>query len=269
MTNCLYECKSRFPSTQKYHVLPFSASALELTLPPGIVCDGCNAFFSKLEKYFVERHPGSSRRLLGVKETRKGKPPVFESQAGVATRKDGPRAATLDIPLNELKYDQLPNGDFLLTGLFKPKPFDSVKIGRLLTKIAVEYLVRFRGEGELDPFEEQFKPLREYARFGPRGLKFLWFAWKRTQEPQQLPRVVRIQEKGEPAVALLCRISLPGVAYLVPLLPLVAPGAICANLAGWRVVEKAGEVQLEPERIQLILGRVPASGPPDSGSAAK
>lgn len=269
MTECLYECGSGASLTQEYHILPFSTSALELRLAPGIVCDNCNAYFSQLEKYFVERHPGSSQRLLGVRKTRKGKPPVFESEAGVATRHEGIDTFTFDFPLNELRHEQLPNGDLLLTGVFKPRPFDSVTIGRVLAKIAVEYLVGLRGEEHLDPFGEQFKPLREYARFGPRGLKFLWFAWKRTQEQQQLPRVIRVQDKGEPVVAVLCRISLPGVAYLVSLPPFVAPIAICPNLAGWHVVETAGELQPEPETIEVTLKCVPASCPPDSENPVK
>lgn len=256
---CLYKCGSGVPSTQEYHVYPLSGSALDVRLVKGVVCDKCNAYFSKLEAYFIARPPGASARLLHVRQTRKGKPPKFESRAGTATRRDQPGNHTFTFPLERVQTEFLSNGDIVLRGEFTPLPFDSVKISRVLAKIALEYVYCVNPKDGLDPFSERFDAIRQYARSRSGKLRFLWFAWKRSKESQGLPRVIAVQDSGAPPVAWLCRVSLPGVAYLVPLPPVVEPAAVSRNLDGWQVVNTAGQVRLEAETVDVTLIKAPST----------
>jgi len=259
MVECLYKCGSGAPSTQQYHVYPISGSVIDLRLEPGVVCDKCNAYFSKLEKHFLERHPGASVRLIHVRQTRKGKPPKFVSKAGAATRTNDTGTHALTFPVEAVETKTLDNGDILITGFFTPYPFDAVKVSRVLAKIALESLLRLPTQEGLDPYAERFDTIRKYARFGPAELRYLWFAWKRSSERQRLPCVVMVRDDGAKPIATLSRISLPGIAYLIPLPPLADPATIRKSLDGWNIVDKPGQIEQEPEIIEttLIRGKPP------------
>ncbi len=235
---------------------PFSASALDVRLERGVVCDKCNAYFAKLEKYFTERHPGASTRVLRVRTTRKGKTPKFLHRDGEMIRKEDGDQWTLTTQLAGIGFQSLDSGDILITGTYTPWPFDSLKIGRVLAKIVLEYLYTLSSNREYDPFGVRFDSLRRYARFGPHKLKYVWFAWKRTQDAQSLPRLIEIQDAGAARVGTLCRISFPGVAYLLPLPPFISPEKISRNLEGWTVVDRPGDIELAPEKVEIVLNRV-------------
>lgn len=254
MIRCLYDCGSGSDSTQKYHVYPFSASKLDVQLEKGVVCDGCNAYFSKLERYFIERHPGASMRLLHVARTRKGKPPTFAHQDGVATRENNSQTFSLTLPLQSIRHETLENGDIKFIGNYRPFPFDSLKIGRLLAKITLEFLYSVGGP-KYDPFLSRFDELRHYARRGPGKLKYVWFSWKHIDETQRPPQLVMIRTDSGELVSVLCRISLPGVAYLLPLPPFINPDVISENLVGWQVVGDAGETMLGSETVETLFIR--------------
>lgn len=246
MIECLYKCGSGALSTQEYHVYPLSASNLDLQLPKGVVCDKCNAFFSQLENYFTNRHPGAGERLLALRETRKGKEPKFESQTGTATRRKTAEGFEFTYPLEAVQHEERENGDIVFRGTFTPRPYDSVRIGRVLAKITLESLWPFSGSGDLDPYGTRMDPLRHYARLGPSKVKFLWFAWKRTQQTERRPQVITIQDPGDEPISQLCRMFLPGVAFLLPIPPVTSPSVLRQNLRGWNVVGEAGDVLLPP-----------------------
>jgi hypothetical protein len=256
MGDCLYECGSGAPSTQAYHIYPMSASIIDLQMAPGAVCNKCNSYFSKLEQYFVAHHPGSCERLLKVNRTRKGKPPKFHNKAGMAHREDRAGESTFTFPLEGMEHKRLPNGDILLTGTFRSFPFDSVKIGRILAKIAVESLCGLDVALGYDPCGPRFAFLRRYARFGPGKFKFLWFVWKKSAEMQSLPKVIRtVGPSGEP-VADVCRISLPGVTYVIPLSSDLTADRIRQKLEGWNIVETRGLVEQQPNTVGITLTRM-------------
>ena len=227
MFKCLYRCGSDSPSTQEYHIYPLSASAINLRLETGVVCDRCNSYFAvKLEQYFIEHHPGASMRMFHVKRTRKGKAFKFRHSSGEVTRKDEDGQSTVRIPLQGLEHRTDENGDIIFRGTYRPKPFDPTRISRVLAKIAMEYLCSFGEGSEVDPSQERFDEFRNYTRRGTSQRKYVWFAWKRTEEPQRLPLLINIQNEQEAPVAQLCRISLPRVAYLIPLPPFAPPPSL-------------------------------------------
>ena len=173
---CLYGCTGSRTFNSEYHVLSKSATSLEVVLQKRFVCDDCNKYFSTLENHFVQRHPGSSTRLLAVKKTRKGKTPKFESEVGTATRQDSDSGSELKFPLDSIDHEFQPNGDIKFTGKFRPKPFDSHIVSRLLAKIALESLVQLGRLSPLWPYNAEFDPHRNYVRHGSGKIKFLWFA---------------------------------------------------------------------------------------------
>ena len=231
-------------------MLPKSATSVEVVLPKGFVCDDCNKYFSILENHFIHRHPGSSTRLLAVKKTRKRKTPKFESAVGTATRQDSDSGSELKFPLNSIDHEFQPNGDIKFTGKFRPKPFDAIIVSRLLAKIALESLVQLGRLSPLWPYDAKFDAHRNYARHGSGDIKFLWFAWKRSNEPEGKPVIIELRDEEKPSLAVLCRIQFPGVAYLVPLSS-ISPDALSTPLAGWTVVANSGLVTPPDEVIEL------------------
>ena len=260
---CLYRCGSGAESTQTYHVLPRSASTLDITLEPGRVCDRCNEYFAtKLEAHFVQRHPGSSERLRYVATTRKKKPPRFETTRGTAIRRNNVGTHELAYPLDNLSWEELPNGDLRFFGTFQGLPFDATIISRLLAKISLEFLVTVSDTSPYWPYLPSFDQLRRYARCGDGRVRFVWFAWKRTSTDQVVPLFIEIKEDDGSLVTTLVRISFPGVAYLFPIAPFVAPERIPNNLAGWKIVAEAREFQPDHETIEVNLVRKSSSSIP-------
>lgn len=253
MVECLYKCGSGAPSTQKYHVYPASASIIKLLLPKGVVCDNCNKYFSKLEKYFIERHPGADERLLHVKKTRKGKPPIYQSKAGLARRADKDGKHEFTFPLSTINYKKLDNGDLLFTCYYERFPFESVKISRLLVKMSIEALYSFEIDSELNPMNVRFDDFRRYARYGRGAIHYVWFAWKNVTGNQILPQVIIIKNLGEEPFAFLYRLSLPGITYLIPLPPILNPSDIKMSLKGWNVIDTNRLYENGPGKIEITL----------------
>jgi hypothetical protein len=246
---------------QAYHVYPSSASRIQLQLPKGIVCDGCNRYFSQLENYFTHHHPGSDRRLLQVPKTRKGKPPELRVIPGVGTRKDGASGSELTIPLSDLTYEKLLNGDLVLHGQAERPRFDATKVSRVLAKMAFESLYRFPSGSGLDPENPRFDQLRDYARKGQGA--YVWFAWKDCGVEQRLPQIIVVRDGSHEPVASLCRLGLPGIAYLIPLPPYPDPRHLAKNLDGWTLTAEGGLHDLPALAVDMHLNRAPITDPPE------
>lgn len=61
--------------------------------------------------------------------------------------------------------------------------------------------------------------------------------------------IIEIRDEGRPALAFVCRIQFPGLAYLVPLSD-ISLNSLSKSLAGWTVVANPGLVTLPDEVIE-------------------
>lgn len=262
MNGCIYDCGSNSPSTQEYHLYPASASTMDLTLSPGIVCDKCNSYFSKLEDYFVHHHPGSSMRVWNGVVTRKGKTPEFSHQRGKVTRIDGKGGREIKMQLGAVRFDRHPNGDITIVGSYTPRPFDACKISRVLHKIAFEVLVGDFGH-ELSPRDKRFAPLREYVRRPKSATDFQPFAWRRCTDQQAFPQIVTVTDTDSGDwIADMCRLTFPGVEYWTGYPPWPVSGRVWESLQNdATVVSAPGITALDPEELRIPLVRHPAASP--------
>jgi hypothetical protein len=257
MGECLYRCGSKWVSTQEYHVLPASASNVAQILPTGVVCNACNAYFAKLEQYFVHYHPGAGTRMTSLKRTKKGRQPKFKTLAGESTRKLGEKEFTVTIPMNDIAVDLKDDGSIVIKLYSKTLPYDSVKISRVLGKIAMETVWDQRPDQgiNLDPYSPEYDGLRRYVRFRKGKPRYIWFAYRETSEMEQPAAIGRIVDEQGTDISGLCLIRFPGIEYVFPLPPVVEPVVLSGRLEGWTIVDSPGEqpskdfdvsVQLDP-----------------------
>jgi hypothetical protein len=268
MIQCLYKCDTGFPSTQEYHIYPISASTLDLRLEKGIVCDRCNSYFSNLEQYFTHRHPFTSSRLTSLEKTHKRKTPkLFLKNGRTATREDRNGKHHFTFPVNhDIRLQEEKNGDLIFVAEYEPQSYDAVKISRLLCKMGLETL--FNGQTELNPYNEAFDPLRRYARFGPnKFLKYVWFAWKKTESVSSPPQIVQVTDGSGTPLTWLARLYFPKGTYLIPLIPSHPIRLSDSAQKEWRVIDRPGIVKNEKEKVELTLKKVhsppPCSPNPD------
>ena len=242
MDTCLYKCQSDSDSTQIYHVYPQSASNLQVVLESGIVCDKCNAYFAKLENYFVHYQPGASAKLLALKQTKKGKQPTFESNAGLATRTRTDEGLTLNIPFSDIRYEIKEDRSIVFNLAARGRPFDAAKISRVLGKIAIEFVsVQGPYPGlNLDAYSSEYDALRHYVRFGTGALKYVWFAYKDVRGEEGPPLIADFFDTDNQLKGALCLIRLPGIHYLFPLPPFLETATLHKPLHDWTFVETAG-----------------------------
>ena len=250
MKQCLYNCDSGSPSTQEYHVYPLSASTLDITLSKGVVCNKCNAYFSKLEKEFVETHPGALARLLALKRTRKGKPPVLFTNAGLATKDNENGKSAITIPLEDINVSFEENGNILVKGEVRLPPFKPRIISRVLAKMSLEFLVACMPK--LDPYSARFDSLRCYARRGPVKMnKFIWFAFRLVDESQEPPQVIKAESPNE-ILGRLMFMGFPGIQYLFPLPPFIDSSAMTLS-PEWTMVGSEAIMPREAVKIEVPL----------------
>jgi len=70
---CIFCKKDSSKSKSCEHIIPESLGNVEHTLPPGIVCDKCNNYFSlKIEKKMLEQPYFTSLRFRQRIESKKG-----------------------------------------------------------------------------------------------------------------------------------------------------------------------------------------------------
>lgn len=254
---CLYKCGNEIPGTEIYHLYPASASNLEVLLETGLVCNKCNGYFSLLENYFITNHPGEISRLQTVKSTKKGKSPRTKYKSGDATRIDSARGSKFTYPLSQINYESSPDA-IVFTMESERESFCSLKISRLLVKMAIESVVSYPPEHRLNPCGQAFDDYRIYARQGKtRKIPYVWFAWKKCDGLQKPPQVIEVHDQEKHRLCYLARLSLPGVAYLVPLPPICTPSPLLKCLDGWELCDQNKQYDNNPLIIKVPLMPVP------------
>lgn len=256
---CLYECGSGAASTDEYHVYSRSASTLELTLPPGIVCDACNNYFSQLENHFTQHHPGSSARIFHIDRTRKGKPPKFNHAAGAIECVDdaGLRNMTTKLDPGAMRVEFDPNGDLHFVSSITPHGFDAAIVSRVIHKIAFEGLLFFRDKPELNPTDPRFAPMRDYIRRPASGQTFQPFAWRKLLQSQQQPYILTASDNATGKAVDFCVVTLPDTEYVIPLPPWPIPEEFWKALGDHTIVSQPGHVALDPQEVRLTLRQSP------------
>lgn len=181
--NCIF-CHSISDNSKSVeHVIPESLGNKEHVLKQGIVCDKCNSYFAiKIEKELLEQPYFISLRHRNMIQTKKNH--FVPQKVFLPHSKSGWVDAWLDYSKDgfRLCLEQDANIKSLIkTGktnkmyapvIPEPEP-DNYTMSRFLTKCAFEYLVlRIDDEEFISHLrEEQFTPIRKYARYGD-GVKF-------------------------------------------------------------------------------------------------
>lgn len=253
---CLYNCGSGAPSTQEYHILPYSASQIELVLPQGVVCDNCNRYFgNKLENYFCHYHPGVGLKSLYVARTRKGKPPKTFLENGEITAVDIPDEKTkrVSMQLSKFNMEMEPGKSIKLHSEIASKPFKSRLISRTLAKIALE-LIHGSAELPYDTSSEVYGAYKRYIRFGEG--EYIWFTYRihDVSRKQSLPSFHGFIEHQKISAGCVY-INFPGIQYQIPVPP-IPPidkftisddyrGVICAEDREYEAYRLPVEVEIE------------------------
>lgn len=176
---CVY-CKS--PSSESKsveHVVPESLGNTSLILPPGIVCDGCNNYFSrKVEAPFLN-HPWTQRlrhdQGLPSKRGRVPRQRALASGVGEVSMLAGPhgsqRSIAFETEADARRFlDRRRAGEPMVTREIVPPPPDSTTTSRFLAKVAIGCVADrlIDSSGELDSVinEPELDDLRGHARTG-------------------------------------------------------------------------------------------------------
>ncbi len=210
--NCLFCKLDTATSRSVEHIIPESIGNTTAVLPPGIVCDKCNNYFSvKIEGPLLDESYFRHMRYHTRIRTKKGNPPRIEGihldtlvSLNLYPNIDGQGASIgASYPHQEaLLLDSLSSrGGFSFIVPF-PTPPNEQLLSRLLGKVALEaYALHYLKEG-LDVQElvhdAELDPLRDYVR---RGFKpKIWpFNSRRLYDPEH-----HFTIPGQPPGAILC-----------------------------------------------------------------
>lgn len=156
------------------HIIPESLGNHTLVLPPGVVCDSCNNYFSrKVEKQFLESPAIKSLRFHEEILSKKGKIPSLD---GVLTpgfhakfSRDPKKDSITSVSLSEDALRHLAcegKGVFLLSA----EPPSPLVLSRFMAKVALECmalrLINYPDGLEYIATEIQLDVIREHARKG-------------------------------------------------------------------------------------------------------
>jgi len=145
-------------------------------LPPGIVCDKCNNYFSQnVEKPFLESEAVKILRFHQAIPSRKGRIPSVKAvidpdlPATVCRPRSGPFSTVVDVSLTTYMHLMSTRSGKFLISFLGNDPEDFV-VSRFLAKVAVEAmamrLMKYDGGIEYLISESQFDPIRRFAREG-------------------------------------------------------------------------------------------------------
>ncbi len=182
-------------SRSKEHILPESLGNSLHTLPPGIVCDSCNNYFSReVEKPFLESEAIRSLRFAEALPNKRGRIPQLNgvlapvgSPAIVTRHNTGPFVADIQVP-----EDVIPEIAQLRTGqlIFEAPPGfpTGTIVSRLLAKCGLEAmawrLLSVPGWIEYLTNEKQLDQIRDHAR---KGYTPIWPYYVRPLYPRNKP----------------------------------------------------------------------------------
>ena len=169
--------------SQEEHIVPESLGNRTYVLPKGIVCDKCNQYFSKLDRYFCHHHLGSGHKLLKRYKTKKGKPPSMPLEAGEMRQDETGRIHFQQSLIEGKEQEQFTisflEKDVVIRARWPLPDTDSKKMSRFLAKAGIETLYLKMNSMVFQP---DFDFVRNYARFGSRQ-DFVPFLW--CNQPQQ------------------------------------------------------------------------------------
>lgn len=171
---CLFCRGSTEGSNSREHVLPESLGNHSLVLPPGVVCDRCNNYFSQIERDFLAAPQVRMLRHRQSIPSKKGRIPTFDRVAAghravkVAAADSRPGMVLFESPAGLLAAMQRPRALVLTEEVVAPP--SASQLSRFLAKVALEFaasklidhpegLAYLAAEPNLDP-------LRNHARRG-------------------------------------------------------------------------------------------------------
>jgi len=171
---CIFCRTDSSTSKSREHIIPESLGNTSLVLPPGVVCDKCNNYFSReVEKPFLESDAVRALRFHQGLESKKGRVP---SVTGLITP-DVPVIVTR-IPKYDFTSIKVPTEAFerLMQSknvqlIFSAGPEPDIRVvSRFMAKVALEAMAKriFEHDGGQDYLcdERQLDDLRDHARRG-------------------------------------------------------------------------------------------------------
>ncbi len=172
---CLF-CKGNTGTSRSVeHIVPESLGNTRHVLAKGIVCDGCNNYFSReVERPFLESPGIKTLRFHQGLESKKGRVPplagvIWPNIPVVATRYLSPDNTSLFFPPEALDRIARTKADTLILPMELPLPTGSI-ISRFVAKVALEFmaarLVQYPEGIEYLCDEPQLDLLRDHARRG-------------------------------------------------------------------------------------------------------
>lgn len=172
---CIFCRRNSSQAKSVEHIVPESLGNKSNILPPGIVCDKCNQYFSiKIEKELLEQAFFKNLRHRNKIESKKGRIPrgkaiipISNYEAEVILKKGHPATILLDT----ISFDAINNGEtnqIIIPYIKEPEASNRV-ISRFLGKMAIEAFAQclLNKEEALNWFidDKQFDPLRQFVRY--------------------------------------------------------------------------------------------------------
>jgi hypothetical protein len=258
---CLFCLKPDGPFTREEHIIPESCCNEQIVLPPGVVCDPCNQYFSQLDAHFTHHHHGAFYKLMHVPETKKGKPPTIPLQEGRGYRnEDGTFGLSQSIlPGYESDFSMTVGAnEIVLNAAFRPKPGDAKLISRFLAKAGLEILYFKDSEEKQMAFESRFDAIRNYARYGSPSSLFVPFIWLRGPWGETVVRRTSLEWKKQKHLnRVLAHIVVPGAAYVIQLEHLEETWVLESLMTGnprYKIVTDPRQIDTEPINFRLQWG---------------
>ena len=209
--NCIF-CKANSTgSCSVEHIIPESIGNTDHVLPPGVVCDSCNTYFSiKVEKPLLEASYFRDMCYRGRIRNKQGNPPRVRgihlqgwAPVDLIPDMDGNGASICASRENDEKRlvettRRLTNFTIVVPVPAEP---DQQLLSRFLAKVAIESLALklFDTEGGISEVVEksELNPLREYARRGtPASF------WPYHSRPLYPPDFLFVESESEPCEVL-------------------------------------------------------------------
>jgi hypothetical protein len=175
MTRCLFCKRDSSGSKSAEHIIPESLGNTKQLLPPGVVCDACNNYFSReIEKPFLEAPAIAALRFHQTVPSKRGRlpsiPAILDPEFPAALHKDlKSRLTVLSLePKGVQHLLRTPGGTLWLPGADKPPP--DLVVSRFLAKAGLEAMAQRvqqfpQGLSYLVD-ETQLDPIRRHAREG-------------------------------------------------------------------------------------------------------
>lgn len=206
--NCIF-CKNPSDNSKSVeHIIPESLGNEDHVLPPGIVCDTCNNYFSiKIEKDLLEQNYFKSIRHRNDIESKKGKNVpetglIVHPEGGkISIYKEEPGIMSIDINdekiLNLIKNEKV---NKLYIPIQQEPENNNVLLSKFIGKVAIEaltlWLMKIEGWETEITYKEELDPLRNYVRFGSGKIKYWEYHQRRVYS--ELDRFVDTKEPVGP-----------------------------------------------------------------------